>query len=205
MAYASVDELKAQIGKQNDNLDPVIEAILEAATEAINNHCNRPDGFEAPALASARSYPGSGEDVVWIDDNVEVTLVEVKTSQYATTYVAWGATDWVAGRGDPQKPDFNRLPYQWIAALPTGSYQCFPKSKFPIVQVTARWGHAAAVPAVIKQACITHAARWFKRGEGAWADTIGNADMGIMQYRKSIDPDVDYMLVKGRMIRPSIG
>ena len=74
----------------------------------------------------------------------------------------------------------------------------------PTVQVTARWGYADAVPAAIRQACIVQAARWFRRGQGQWADTVGNPEMGQFLYRRAVDPAVQMILVHGGYKRPTI-
>lgn len=209
-AYATTDELQAQIGKRVNDAEVVLTALIEAASRAIDGYCNRPDGFVASDTATARAYPGSGLAHQWIDECIEVTLVEAKTSVTETSYMEWTTdSDWLAFRGDPTRPDFNRTPYHGVLALPSGNYARFTVGMIggravPTVRVTAKWGYAATVPAQIKQACITIAARWFKRGEAAWADTLGNADMGIMQYRKLIDPDVQMMLKLGRFIRPAM-
>ena len=221
--YANVEEFRAHVEKTTETSDAVIQQILDAASLAIDNACNKPDGFCAPAAASARTYTGSGTAVQRIDPcSTAPTLVEVKDSPTDTTYTSWAPGDWIAARGDPEAPDFNHTPYTLLLVDPTGDYSHFTSGQFsfqkgfrpdpdvpyrgvPTVRVTAKWGDAALVPPTIRLACIMQAARWFKRGESAWADTVGNADMGQLMYRKSIDPDVSFILREGRLIRPAIG
>lgn len=205
MAYCTAAEVRAQIQKSDTGDDSTITAIIAAAEEAINNFCNRPDGFVAPGTAVARIFPGGGEAVLWIDECAAVTAVAAKESPDDSSYTAWASTDWLAGSGDPDFPDYNRTPYQWIRVTPGGVYGVFPASRWPVVQVTAKWGYATTVPDVVKQACITQAARWYKRGQGAWSDTLASADFGMLMFRQQLDPDMAMMLKLGRLIRPVVG
>ena len=77
--------------------------------------------------------------------------------------------------------------------------------KVQTVKVTAKWGYAATVPYVVKEAACIQAARWYSRGKSAWSDTVGSPDMGMLMYRQKLDPDVYEMLVDGRLVRPAIG
>lgn len=220
-SYATAAELRARLDKTSVIDDTTLTALLAAATEAINNMCGRPDGFLAPSVASSRMFPGSGQTVMLIDECVAVTLVEVKESATDSVYNAWTATDWVAFSGDPRFPNFTRLPFTSLMVDPGGSFSTFTSGMFtsrrgwpqsaslgrniPTVRVTAKWGYAAATPAVVREACIAQAARWYKRGLSGWADTVGNSDLGTFEYRKVVDPDIEYMLVKGRLVRIAMG
>jgi hypothetical protein len=220
--YCTLEELRGAIEKNKDTSDATLEMVIEAASRAIDNFCRRKEGFIALATATPRTYAGSGNAVQRIDECTSVTLVAVKDSTTDTTYTAWGAGDWLAGSGDPvHSPDFNRTPYQWIMVDPTGSYDYFTGGRYawrqgfrpeplqysrgvPTVQITACWGYATAVPTEVKLACIQQSARWFKRLQSAMADTVGGGDMGVMMYRKSLDPDIGLVLKDGRFIRPAV-
>jgi hypothetical protein len=225
-AYVTLEEVKDQIEKGGTDDDATIVGMVEAASRAIDDACNRPDGFVALGAGSetARLYSGSGAAVQWIDECVAITKVEVKDSPTDATYTLWAAGDYVKGRGDPRtRPDFNHTPYDWIMVDPTGDYSQFTSGRYawrrgfrpdmdadysrgvPTVKVTARWGYAATVPPEVKQACIIQVARWYKRGQSAFADTVGNADMGVLMYRKNLDPDIVQLLVNGRFVRPAVG
>lgn len=212
MAYATPDELRRQIeiplaeGDQD-----VLEDLLTAATEAINNYCNRAEGFGAADTATPRFYAGTGRSYLAIDDCIAVTEVATKTHPTDTAYVALDSDAWMPFSGDSRRPNFNAVPYTKIMLYGTG-YVGFPRHPDddpltfgPTVRVTARWGTGAAVPAVVKQATITQASRWYKRAQGAWGDAIGSPEMGQTFYRKVIDPDIQFMLQRGRLIAPSIG
>lgn len=219
--YVSVVELRQQIDKESKKDDTILRFILDAATQMINDVTGHPDGFRA-AAASARVMAGSGSAVQWIDECIEVTTVEVKRSPTDSTYTAWSTADWVAATGEPRTPNFNRLPHRFLMALPTGSYSFFTSgsaimregfsplhitdSKFaiPTVRVTARWGYSEEPPQPIKQATLICASRWFKRGQGVWADTLANQEMGQLMFMKQLDPDAALILERGKYLAPML-
>lgn len=220
--YATIQELKTEIGKETDGKDPVLKMLLTASSRAIDNYCNRKDGFVAVSTASARVYTGSGHTHQWIDECVAVTAVAVKESVTDDSYTAWSTSDWIAASGDPERPDFNRTPYQFLLVNPTGDESHFTHGLFsawrgfrpeinergrgaPTVQVTARWGYATTVPDPIKQATIIQAARWFKRAESSWADVITQTDFMMLRFVKSLDADIKFLLEEGRYRKPAIG
>jgi len=221
MAYATVEELRGQIGKSSADSDPILHSLLNAASDAIDKFCNRPLGFLADTTASARYYCGSGGTVQWIDECVSITTVSVKDAATDDTYTDWSATDWIACAGAPSNPDFDPIskgfPYTFIIVSAVGDYDHFTSGQFttrrgfkpdlltrrgvPTVKVTAKWGFATSVPATVEQACLIQAARWFKRAEASWSDTTGAPDLGRLMYTKSLDPDVEMLLVKTGMRR----
>ena len=214
-SYATPAELRAiglggKTATTGPSSDANLQIALDAATDAINGLCNRPDGFVALSVATPRTYTGSGRAHQWIDECVAVTLVEAKESPTDTAYVAWAITDWQAFSGDPKSPDFNSLPYDGLMIVPDSTYASFISGRFgqsatPTIRVTAKWGYAVTCPARVKQACIAQAARWVKRGEGAWNDALASANMGTLLYLKEIDPDIKLMLVNARLVKPAIG
>ena len=221
--YCTLDELKEAITVETSGHDSPLLGAITAASRAIDSYCNRPDGFVALATATARRFSGSGGAVQWVDECVEVTDVEVKDSATDTAYTAWAASDWLAASGNPENPDFHRTPYRMLIVDPTGDYDHFTGGRFawragfrpdpnsvrqrgtPTVRVTAKWGYAVSVPAQVKEACIIQTARWYKRGQSAWADTVANPDVGQLMYRKELDPDVKFILSDGGFVKPRLG
>lgn len=219
MSYCTPAELRTQIDKTTSTgpgTDAALQVIIDAVCASIDNFCNRPDGFVAPAAASVRYYPGSGKAHQWIDECAAISAVAVKDSSTdeENEYVAWtigtvGTTldaDVFPATGDPKDPSFNRLPYTFLLTGANGDYSYFPTGAngYPTVKVTARWGYALTVPAAIKQAAIALSARWFSQGKSAWADTLANPELGQLIYRKE-NADIRFMLEGGRYVRPAIG
>jgi hypothetical protein len=221
MAYATAEELRAQFNKTSTAKDVTLTALLSAAELTINHFCNRPDGFEADTATSTRIYAGSGKPYQFIDETVEITLVEVKDSPTDTSYTSWAATDWIGFKGDPRDPNYNSLPYDSLMVDPTGDYAVFLSGSYvtrggfrpstdvprgvPTVRVTAKWGYSVAVPADIKEACIMQAARWFKRLEGAMSDALSSGELGVLLYQQALDPAIKLILVNGRHVKPMTG
>jgi hypothetical protein len=198
--YATVAEFKQQSQLPTSLKDTTIEMMLDAAAAVVDGVCNRPDGFVAASVASAKSLVGTDNEYVHIRECVAVTLVEVLISD---TWTALGATAWNAYAGDWMMPDFDITPYSGI--LLTGRSQAsFPKEKYPTVRVTARWGYAETVPYQVKTATIAQAHRWFKRGESSWADVLGSPDGGQLFFRSKLDVDIRLMLEGARLVRPTI-
>jgi len=221
MAYALASELRGQMNKTSVADDAILTAIIAAAENTINLFCNRPDGFIALTNATARVYAGSGKPYLFIDENVSITLVEVKDSATDTAYVSWAAADWIPFRGDPKDPNYNGLPYTALMVDPTGDEVIFTNGAFttrggfrpttgvhrgaPTVRITAKWGYSVAVPADIKEACIMQSTRWYKRLEGAMSDALASAELGTLLYRQVLDPDIKMILVNGRYVKPAVG
>jgi hypothetical protein len=220
--YCTVPELKAQIQKNANDDDAILTGIILAASRAIDGFCNRPDGFIALAAAVPRLYTGHGTPVLRIDECVEVTLVETKLSVSDSTFQAWAADDWIPFRGSADSPNFNDTPYTGLMVSGNGNQVYFQSGNYlgregfkpsstanrglPTVRVTARWGFADTVaPPTVKQATITQAARWYKRGQSSWADTLASGDTGMLMFRKAIDPDVQMMLEYARLIQVAVG
>ena len=221
MAYATAAQFRDFIGKTSGTDDVAILACINAASNAIDSHCNRPDGFVADDSASARVYPGRGLDYQYIDECVEITQVAVKDSPSDDDYTAWDVTDWIAFSGEPKNPDFNRLPYHAIMIAANGSYGVFTDGEYivragfsrpkelrrrvPTIQVTAKWGYATECPDAIYTATVAQASRWWKRFKsGGFSDATVSSDMGTLAFQlrgKALDPDIAMMLT--HLKRPS--
>jgi hypothetical protein len=196
--YATVAEFKAQSNLPSSSKDTSIELMLDAAAAVVNGFCNRPEGFNAASVATAKRYAGTDDEYVHIAECVQVTQVEVLI---ADVWTVLAATAWHPYAGDWMTPDFDITPYSGV--LLTGRSQAtFPKEKYPTVRVMARWGYAEQVPPQVKTAVIAQAHVWFKRGESSWADVLGSPDTGQLFFRSKIDPAVRLMLEMARLVRP---
>lgn len=132
--------------------------------------------------------------------------------------------DWIPFSGDPDEPDFNSLPYDSLLVDPNGDESWFVSGRdwerriwrtgrrgsrllgsVPTVRITARWGYAIEVPEDVAEACVMQAARWYKRLQGAMADSLASTDLGQLMYVQKLDPDVAGILLDGRYVRPAAG
>lgn len=195
--YATVAEVRASFDSLDTAWDAKITECLEAASQAVNRFCNRQ--FLADVVASPYTFGGMGKEYVYTPEFVAVTEVAVRADMSAP-WVAYDVSKYLPFAGDGIEPVFNSLPYQGIMLIDN----LFPQAWLPLVRVTAKWGYGVTVPDAVQSAVIALATRWFKRGQGAWADTLASADAGVLIYRQAIDPDVAMLLREGRFIRPSI-
>lgn len=217
--YATTTELRDEIDLDAADATTIsiLEAVLDAASQSIDNFCNRPDGFVALEIETSRLYTGTANKVLRIDECVDVLEVASRANATVDEWTAWTSPtlplegyipdgDWIPFTGRAARPDFNALPYTSLMVDPNGDHTSFPQDgALPTIQVTAKWGYSVDVPYVVKQACIMQSARWFKRLEGAMADSLASGDVGRLLYRKAIDPAIEMLLDKGRLILPAIG
>lgn len=206
MAYASVAELRSELGKTDTGDDTTLARLLDAATRNIDRACHRPDGFVADTRATARLYPGNNSNFIRIDEFVEIEGLRVKPSA-TSAYETWTSSDYMACTGDQRFPDYNPLvkgrPYTALRTDPNGDYSIFYRdTEYPMVEATCKWGFSVLVPPDIKAACIMQAVRWYKRLQSGMSDTLASVDVGILMYTKAIDPDLVRILRDGRYVRP---
>jgi hypothetical protein len=200
--YATLSLFKAYLEKTDTADDGMLSQLLGASSTAIDRYCKRPDGFIAVSTASARYYVGHGRDYQIIDECTSISSVEVKDSATDTTYTSWTTSDYDYAAGGPDSPDFNHTPYTVLFVKPSGGYSRFTRgtwgrSRTPTVKVTATWGYATYCPDEIETACMMQAARWWKRLQGAMADSLASPEMGTLMYLKQLDPDVQQILIGG--------
>ena len=230
MAYCTIAEAREDIDLEGTGADDTFERLIAAAQRNIDRFCNRPDGFEADAAATARYFPGSGLGHQYIDECVEITTVAVKASSTASSYTDWdtpttmmaGDGDWIPFSGGPKAPRFVDLPYTGLMVDVNGDYSVFTSSAgsgmrgfppitdyrhtgIPTVKVTAKWGYSVAVPGDITTACIMQVARWYKRLQSSMADSVGNVDFGELRFTSSLDPAIKQLLEGGMYVKPRTG
>jgi hypothetical protein len=204
MAYASLAEFKADMNKTTTGDDAVLVRLLDAATRNIDRYCNRPDGFVAVTTATARTYPGNNKSWLRIDECISVSGVRMKSSA-TSSYETLAATDYMTATGDERFPDYNGSPITAIRTDPNGDYTIWYRDgTYPTIEITARWGYASTAPHDIKTACIMQATRWYKRLQSAMTDSTATAEVGMLMYTQSLDPDIKRLLVDGRYKRPVI-
>lgn len=227
--YTTVEDVKRRMQKEDDEDDLTIFSLILAAENAVDNFCNRPDGFLADDTASARYYTGNGRAFMLIDECTAITEVAVKDAATETTYTAWNSPttnmandgDWIAFSGDPENPDFNALPYDSLMVDPTGDEAVFTSGRFlglrgfrpegtrgrnvSTVRVTANWGYAVTAPAEIAEAAAMQSVRWYKRLQGAMTSALATAELGTIEIFRTLDPDIEFILAMGRYVKPATG
>ena len=191
MSYASLGDLKSAIRITDTDSDGLLQVALDAATTAIDEHCNRT--FVVPAMATARVFePVNGKVVTDDFYTTDGLIISVGGTVIpaAVPFVSAGYTL------TPENATALGEPYTGF------SYTSFPLSAFPLlwavqratVTVTAKWGYAAEVPAAVELACLLQASRWFARRNSPYG-IAGSPEMGSeLRLLAKLDADVAVML-----------
>lgn len=173
MAYASVAELKERMGVPlaTTTLDDRMAVALDAATEEIDDHCDRT--FGRAEVVSERTFPAFTPRVAVIDD-VWTTdgLVVAVDGAVTTEFELRPMNGVVAGRSG--------WPYDEVRfaddVLRTGTVLA------PLT-VTAKWGWPA-VPTNVKEACLILAAETVKLADSPFG-VGGYGEFGVIRAREN--------------------
>lgn len=155
MAYITVAELKAYARNETGGVDDLLlTTIVDAATQGINDFCQRT--FAVAGSAAARVYVPSGTTILRVHDCTTITGITEDGTTLATTY-------WQAEPLNLLDDSGQTVPYQQVRRIDGGVWA--QQSGYPgkaSISVTATYGWAA-VPAAVKAACYQLAARMAQR------------------------------------------
>lgn len=202
--YATRDELKVQLRIVDSAGDPLTSPIAEddaldlaltAASRAIDRECHRQFGVEA--TTATRYYTPDcgfmidGYSALPIDD-VQSTTSMVISVDTAGVYTYTGTltlgTDvelWPRNAAADGKP--------WTHLLVKPNAVTYWPLHQDAVRVVAKFGWTA-VPAVVHQACLIQAARFFVRRDSAYG-VAGSPDVGSeVRLLARLDADVALLL-----------
>jgi hypothetical protein len=199
-AYASLADLKASVRVTDTDDDAELLYALNAASRVVDHYTGRQFGALEDAAAryfSAYYHHELGRWVVDIDDLQTTTDLVVKTND---------ADDGAFGDPLVLDTDFRLYPLNAAAdgapwtQLVAASGTTFP-TRQRSVEVTARWGWQA-IPAVVVQATLIQAARFFKRRDAAFG-VAGSPELGSeLRLLSRLDPDVAVLLQPVSRWRP---
>jgi hypothetical protein len=191
--YTTLADVKASLGIPSGSTgeDTYITAAINAAELEINNYCGRT--FVADGAASARVFQPYDGVKVLLDDFYTATGLVVKTDTsndgtYATTLTI--DTDFIYNG--------NSAPFNILYNV-SGAFPRYLNAR-PTVQVTAKWGYEATVPAAVSQAALIMGARLFQRRSsplGVMAGVVN--DFGPIRVNK-LDPDFRSLLAGFRRL-----
>lgn len=194
MAICTRQDVKTALGISDAVDDLRIDVALAAATEQVQEHCNRT--FVQEATASARVYVADSPLLVQTDDISTTTGLIVATDPGGT-----GLFDQTWTTSDYQLEPLNGLvngayrPYTTIRAIRS---LYFPREYGQaMVQITARWGWAT-IPDAVKQAAIIQTIHVFKSVDAPFGATPF-AETGILRLRQSLHPTAVALLEDYRL------
>ena len=191
--YCTADDLKDWVGSTSGKFPLFFDQAVNAASRAIDSYCQR-HFWEATAQArvldacDARLLQlGAFGDLVSIDAN-GLKTDESGDGTYETT---WATTDYQLLPLRPVAAP-EQKPYRSISAVAT---RLFPLptagTRAARIQITGTWGWPA-IPADVTQACLTLAARLYRRKDSP-EGVAGFGDFGQIRISR-IDPDVQALL-----------
>ena len=191
--YTTLADVKASLGIPSGSTgeDTYITASINAAEQEIDNYCGRT--FVADGAASARVFQPYDGVKVLLDDFYTDTGLVVKTDTsndgtYATTLTI--DTDFIYNG--------NSAPFNILYNV-SGAFPRYLNAR-PTVQVTAKWGYEATVPAAVSQAALIMGARLFQRRSsplGVMAGVV--SEFGAVRVNK-LDPDFRSLLAGFRRL-----
>ena len=191
--YTTLADVKASLGIPSGSTgeDTFITASINAAEQEIDNYCGRT--FVADGAASARVFQPYDGVKVLLDDFYTDTGLVVKTDTsndgtYATTLTI--DTDFIYNG--------NSAPFNILYNV-SGAFPRYYNAR-PTVQVSAKWGYEATVPAAVSQAALIMGARLFQRRSsplGVMAGVVN--DFGPIRVNK-LDPDFRSLLAGFRRL-----
>lgn len=186
--YATLAELKAQLGITDTVDDTALSRVLTATSRAVDEHCGRE--FSQDAAAVARVYRAVCSDQLSVDDISTATglLVATDENDDGTYETSWTiSTDFLL---EPSNALADGRPAVRLVAVGAKTFPTYGLR--PAVQVTARYGWAA-VPVQVTEATIIKAARLFRRKDTP-EGVAGGGEFGVVRISNREDPDVAALL-----------
>lgn len=190
-SYASLSDLKSAIRITDTDSDTLLQVALDAATSAIDEHCNRT--FAAAAVATTRYYEPANGAVVTDDIytasgliiSVGGTVVPVAVPNVSAGYTL--TPENAAALGEP----YTGFYYSTSTLTPWPLLWSIQRAT---AAVTAKWGYAASVPSSVQLACLLQASRWFARRNSPYG-IAGSPELGSeLRLLAKLDADVAVML-----------
>ena len=181
--YTTKAVVKGELGITDTADDTTIDQIIAAVTLWINRYCGRVFDIANPTPGQgtvARSYTAASTGVVYIDDAIEIVLIETDdgTRTYATTM------DADTYEGYPYNAPAAGGVYTQVNAFYGGAFPTTPRA----IRVEARYGWAA-VPAPVVRACILLTCKIFKRKDAPFG-IMGSTSSELGQLL--VIPRLDY-------------
>lgn len=182
--YALLDDVKDALRISDDHDDVVLAGIIESASRAIDQYCDRYFGQTGTTGSPVqRLYRATSTRQVLVDDLVTLTDVEVDYSGYAETFTSLGATSVI-------KQPVNAAtlvpaqPYTVLLAKPSAVLPQAPGW----VRVSGVWGWPA-IPQQIRDACVLQTVRLFKSRDVPLGVMGGSDMLAPMRLPGGLHPD----------------
>lgn len=182
--YTDLTELTARLDIADTEDNPILEAVIEAASRAVDGWCGR----VFYTVTEARVFTAEHRDVLSVPDLVAVTALDVDGTGDRTYTTELDPTDY-------DLEPLSGPPYTSVWVAPNGQHG------FPLVRrgvrITGTWGYGVSVPTAIQEATLLQAARLYKRKDAPFG-VAGSVELGQLQTITGIDPDVKQLVAPYR-------
>jgi len=187
--YCTLNEIKGDLNITDDTYDNTLAGMIEAASQAIDNYCDR----QFATVTEARYFDGAGP-TIFIDDLVSVTTFKLDEDGDGTFEATLAATDYVLY-------PLNKTPKTYAKISNDSDYGSFASGIKNGVEITGVWGYQSTVPEAIRRATLMLASRLFKRKDSAYASVVATTELGQFEVFRGMDSDMQMILAPYRRRR----
>jgi len=194
-AYATLLELKSELGIRDAADDSRLEIALNAASRQIDRHCGQ--RFWVDGSVVAREFYAEDSRTVQVPEGIStvsgliVKIDDDDDGTFETTLTI--TTNFIVL--PPNAADLVPVePYRTVR-LVDGVNGYFPRwsSGRPGVQITAKFGWPA-VPDEVKKAALIQASQLFKASDAVFGGVQIGIDGGALRIRQALNPMADALL-----------
>ena len=177
-----------------DTDDSTDDQIIEDALEEVSRKIDKETSRRFYVQSETRYFTAQLPDYLNVPDIQAISGLWTDEAGARTYADTWATTDYDLLPFNAQADTADPEPYTAVEITPNGSYT-FPKLSKG-VKITASWGYASSIPAMITEACYLGAHRVMKRhptplGISA-APNLGQLQVRVEQLRT--DPDFMAMI-----------
>ena len=190
--YASLTQVKAALRITDSVDDSLLEMAIESASRLIDGYTYR---YFYNAGTAVRNFAAEDSYLVNIDDLVSISELKT-TDEIGSEYTTWNATDYQLQPVNGKQDGLN-IPYTSILAVDDKLFNTLGSQA--LVRITGVWGWSA-VPIAVTQATIIQSSRIYKRLDSPLG-VAGFGDLGAIRVGRSLDPDVEQLVMPYRIMR----
>lgn len=185
MAYVSVADMVARLGGRVDPAAaPLIEDAINEACAAIDVHCGQ--SFATSTVATPRIYQPTCGDVAYVDPfwTTSGLIIETDVDDDGAYETPWAATGYETVQFGGDRAGMLNAPYDTIRAL-TGRFPTGGR-RTRTLQVTAKWGWAAAPTPIAAATKIVAHDLWKRKDVAFGIATSGVAEFGGLRIGRDV-------------------
>jgi hypothetical protein len=190
--YCSLSDVKAALRITDPVDDSLLEMAVESASRLIDGYTYR---YFYNAGTATRDFVAEDSYLTIIDDLISISELKT-TDEIGSEYVTWSAADYQL---QPVNGRIDGLVVPYTSILSTDDLLFNKLGEQALVRVTGVWGWSA-IPIAIKQATIIQSSRIYKRLDSPLG-VAGFGDLGAIRVGRSLDPDVEQLVMPYRIMR----